>query len=194
MSESVPVFGAWCDSRDPKGPANGVTVFPPKSVEVVGPLVFLAGPIKGSARWQDEAISYLERNAPVLNIASPRKSLDRAADYSENDYIDQVDWESDYLRRAAKEGVIAFFFAKEETHFCDRPFARTTRIEFGEWMAHHELEGTKLVIGFEQGFDGDKYIRHRLQTMPGIQIGESLEAMLDMVIDAALLGSTSRSA
>lgn len=183
MSEPVPVYGSWFDSRDPKGPKNGVTVFPPKSIEVDGPLVFLAGPIKGSARWQDEAISYLERNAPVLSIASPRKSLDRAADYTESDYISQVDWESHYLRVAAKQGVILFFFAKEETHYCDRPFARTTRIEFGEWMAHHELEGTRLVVGFEEGFDGDKYVRHRLQDYPKVPIGETLNEALDMVID-----------
>jgi hypothetical protein len=124
-------------------------------------------------------------NAPWLNIASPRRFLDRAADYNEHDYISQVDWESHYLRVAAEQGVVFFFFAKEETHYCDRPFARTTRIEFGEWMAHHELKGIRLVVGFEEGFDGDKYIRHRLQTLPGVPIGESLTEALDLVINLA---------
>jgi hypothetical protein len=147
-------------------------------VEVDGLLLFLAGPIKGSARWQDEAIAFFRREMPGVNIASPRKSLDRAADYTEQDYIDQVDWETHYLRRAAERGIIVFFFAKEEAHDCNRPYARTTRIEFGEWMAHHELEGAQLVVGFEKGFDGDKYIRHRLQDFPRVPIGECLEDTL----------------
>jgi hypothetical protein len=161
----------------------GEIVFPPKLTELTGPTVFLAGPIKGSERWQDMAIEYLAKNAPYLNIASPRRALDRAKDYTENDYISQVDWESHYLRVAANTGVILFWFAKETTHYCERPFARTTRIEFGEWLAHHDLEGTELVVGFEEGFDGDKYIRHRLQNFPKIAIAENLDEALQYVIN-----------
>ncbi len=157
-------------------------IFPPEMVEVEGALAFLAGPIKGSARWQDEAISYLQRKIPILNVASPRRNLDQANDYSEKDYISQADWESHYLRRAAMRGVIIFFFAKEETHYCDRPFARTTRIEFGEWIAHHEIDGTNIVVGFEEGFDGDHYIRHRLKSLPNVPIGENLEDTLEKAI------------
>ncbi len=157
-------------------------IFPPEIVEIKGALAFLAGPIKGAARWQDEAIAYLQREVPVLNIASPRRSLDRTGDYTEQDYISQIDWESHYLRRAATCGVIVFFFANEETHYCDRPFARTTRIEFGEWMARHELNGTNLVVGFEEEFDGDGYIRHRLMSLPNIPIGDGLEDTLEKVL------------
>lgn len=157
-------------------------IFPPKMVEIEGALAFLAGPIKGSARWQDDAIAYLQREVPALWIASPRRSLDRAADYTEHDYLSQADWEYQYLRRAAMRGVIIFFFAKEKTHYCDRPFARTTRIEFGEWMAHHEFNGTNIVVGFEEGFDGDKYIRHRLKSLPNVPIGENLEDTLEKAV------------
>lgn len=165
--------------------SEGIVVFPPQMIEITGTLAFLAGPIKGAERWQDEAIDYLQKEAPWLNVASPRLSLDRAKDYSEDVYISQVDWETHYLRRAAMRGVIAFWFAKEQEHFCDRPFARTTRIEFGEWMAHHELTGAKVVVGFDPEFDGDKYIRHRLQAIRSIPIGETLQEMLDLVIKAA---------
>jgi len=160
----------------------GQIVFPPKMIELLGPTVFLAGPIKGSERWQDKAIEYLSQKAPNLNIASPRRSLDRAKDYTENDYISQVEWESHYLRQSAKNGVILFWFAKETTHYCERPFARTTRIEFGEWMAHHDIEGIKLVVGFEAGFDGDKYIRHRLKNYPEVKVAEKLQTALDFAI------------
>lgn len=161
----------------------GQILFPPKMISLLGPTVFLAGPIKGSERWQDEAIKYLSQKAPDINIASPRKSLDRAKDYTENDYIIQADWESHYLRQSANNGVILFWFAKETTHYCKRPFARTTRIEFGEWMAHHELEGTNLVVGFETSFDGDKYIRHRLKDYPKVKVAEKLRDALDLVIE-----------
>lgn len=167
---------------------KGIVVFPPKLTDINGDLAFLAGPIKGSARWQDEAIDFLQAEAPWLSIASPRRMLDRRGDYTEEDYISQIDWEPHYLRRAADQGVVSFFFAKEETHFCERPFARTTRIEFGEWLAHHELSGTKLVVGFEDGFDGDKYIRHRLQSFPQIPVGETLEEMLQKVISSCQTG------
>jgi len=161
---------------------QGLVILPPNLEKPVGALIFLAGPIKGSEKWQEEAISYLQKLAPEINIASPRKRLDREVIFTEEDYISQIDWETVYLQRAAEKGAIIFWFAKEAIHYCDRPFARTTSIEFGEWMAHHEHLGSKIVVGFEKGYKGDRYIRQRLKSCPDIPIRETLQETLDEAI------------
>ncbi len=161
---------------------KGIVITPPNLNKPVGNLIFLAGPIKGSDRWQEKAISYLQKICPEINIASPRKRLDREENFTEEDYIGQIDWETTYLRRAAEQGVILFWFAKEVIHYCERPFARTTSIEFGEWMAHHEHLGSKVVVGLEKGYKGDRYILQRLKSFPNIPVRRTLKETLDEAI------------
>lgn len=171
---------------------SGQIVFPPHFVDVEGEGSFLAGPIKGTEfRWQDAAIQYIQEHAPWLNVFSPRRSVDRAKDYTKVMYNEQIAWETEYLKRAAFEnGVVVFWFAKEEVHYCERPFARTTRIEFGRFFAYHEIFGIKIVVGIEEGFDkgpederdGADYIRELLKDHPDIPICDTLEETLDMAI------------
>jgi len=133
-------------------------VTPPDCPTLAGPVVFLAGPIQGASDWQAEAVRLLGAIAPHLNVANPRR------DYLPGDFVydAQVDWETRHLRRAAADGVILFWLAREAVHDCGRAYAQTTRFELAEWKVRHERDGVKLVVGIEDGFTGAKYIRRRL--------------------------------
>lgn len=147
-------------------------ISPPDRPPIIGPLVFLAGPIQGAPPWQAEAIRLLTETAPHLHIANPRR------DYrpGEFEYDAQVDWETHQLRRAAADGVILFWLAREAAHDCGRAYAQTTRFELAEWKVRHERDGARLVVGIEDGFSGARYIRRRLgQDCPAIPLCARLE-------------------
>lgn len=144
---------------------------PPTYSELVGPVVFLAGPIQGAPLWQLDAAKLLRERMPDLHVANPRR------DYlpGEFEYDAQVDWETLLLRRAADNGVILFWLAKEEIHSCNRAYAQTTRFELAEWKVRHERDGAKLVVGINAEFTGAKYIRRRFtQDCPAVPICASL--------------------
>jgi hypothetical protein len=161
---------------------SGKLILPPNYLEVEGPMIFLAGPIQGAYKWQDEAIKIIQSSAPELHIASPRR------DYLDEGFLyeQQVDWETHYLRRAAKEGAVMFWLAKEFEHDCERAYAQTSRFELGEWKVKHELEGVKLVVGIEEGFTNARYIRRRMsQDCLDVPICGSLEETCKKAIKAA---------
>jgi hypothetical protein len=161
----------------------GVLVRPPVYLDLNGPLVFLAGPIQGAADWQDDAISYLTRQAPGLSIASPRRSYPPGT----FEYGVQVDWETHHLRRAAQQGVILFWLAAEKEHDCTRSYAQTTRFELAEWKVRHERDGVRLVVGIEEEFSGARYIRRRFgQDCPAVPILSSLEDACRRAIETIL--------
>lgn len=151
---------------------NEHVLIPPEIIEAQGPVVFLAGPIQGAQDWQSEAINIIQTIDPAIIIASPRRqSLDDAFDPGK-----QIDWETHYLRRAGKNGVILFWLAKEFEHDPARAYAQTSRFELAEWKVRHECDGAKLVIGIEKGFTGAKYIKRRFsQDCSEVPILDSLE-------------------
>lgn len=125
--------------------------------EVKSPIIFLAGPIQGTYDWQTTASGIIHTKRPDIIIASPRREY-LPGDF---DYTEQVNWETAHLKRAGEQGAILFWLAKEMDHDCNRAYAQTTRAELFEWKVRHERDGSKLVIGIEDGFSGAKYIRTR---------------------------------
>lgn len=155
----------------------GRIIIAPDLVEVEGPVVFLAGPTMSSTHWQDQAIALFQRMDAGIHIASPRRPVDTERDFDERMYNEQVDWETRYLRRAGKNGVVLFWLARESVHRCERAHAQTTRFELAEWKEYHRREGAGLVVGIEEGFTGARYIRRRFaQECPGVPICATLEA------------------
>jgi hypothetical protein len=164
---------------------KGIVFDAPEIVEVIGPLIFLAGPIQGAPPWHDEAISILHEIDESVSIASPcrrKTKLDRSSfsgpskEFTSEMYNEQVDWETRYLNQAAKNGVIIFWLAKEERHICARAYAQTSRFELGEWKERSRWTKAKLVVGVEKGFTNERYIRRRLaQDCPDIKIADTLE-------------------
>lgn len=128
--------------------------------------IFLAGPIQGVTPWQDKAIAMLDTNSSDYKIANPRRS-DKTWEFQ---FDIQVDWETHHLNTSSENGVILFFLAKETEHDCNRSYAQTTRFELGEWVrAHRDGYCPNLVIGFEEGFTGARYIKRRLATDPRLR-------------------------
>jgi hypothetical protein len=149
-----------------------MVIQPPDHPTVDGPVIFLAGPIQGAANWQTEATKIIASLSQSVSIANPRR------DYLDGEFVynAQVDWETAFLRRAAQRGVVMFWLAKEEEHIHERAYAQTTRFELAEWKVRHESDGTKLVVGIEDGFTNARYIRRRLsQDCPDVQILNSLK-------------------
>ena len=62
-------------------------ILPPNYREFDEPLIFLAGPIKGAPRWQNEAIKILEKLSSEIVIASPSWRID------EKYFGDNKNWE-----------------------------------------------------------------------------------------------------
>jgi hypothetical protein len=153
---------------------TGKILLPPQyDNNLEGNLVFLAGPIQGTWDWQSAAIQYFQKNAPELNIASPRRN-DSSWKFN---YNEQVDWETTHLNKAAQTGVILFWMAKETQHDCKRAYAQTTRFEFAEWKTKYQFDkNIKLAVGVEEGYTGAKYIQRRMsQDCTEITICNSLE-------------------
>lgn len=143
-------------------------LLPPDYQQVTGPLLFLAGPIKGAADWQSQAIAYLHEREPTLTIASPRtvRATDAySATFSEDQYIAQAEWEHRHLEQAMWHGLVLFWFAPESQHFCDRAYAQTTRVEFGDALCRASQGQARLVVGGTPEYPGYKYARWRLQRL-----------------------------
>ena len=99
-------------------------------------VVFLAGPIQGAKKWQEEAINIIKSEVPDCVIANPRREYIN----DEFDYNKQVEWETKYLNKASENGVIMFWLAKESIHFCNRSYAQTTRFELAEWKTKYQYD------------------------------------------------------
>jgi hypothetical protein len=148
------------------------TIISPEHIKISGPLIFIAGPIIGADDWQTSAIKIIHDIEPDQWIASPRRK-----NPTENFIFEQqVDWETQYLRRAAKEGIIMFWLATEKMHVEGVDFAQATRFELAEWKLRHERDGVKIVVGIENGFHGAQYIKRRFfQDCPDVQFFSTLE-------------------
>ena len=154
-------------------------LLPPEYQPVTEPLLFLAGPIKGAADWQSQAIAYLHGLEPTLTIASPRtvSATDAySSTFSEDQYIAQAEWEHHHLEHARRHGVILFWFAPEAEHFCNRAYAQTTRVEFGDALCNASQGQAKIVVGGVPEYPGYRYAHWRLKRLlPEVQFFATLE-------------------
>ena len=136
-------------------------LYPPKIEVNDFKIIFLAGPIQGSRDWQAEIINKLKDKLPDnYKIACPRLEYKDG----EFDYNKQVDWETEYLTRAANDGVILFWLANEEQHDSKRSYAQTTRFELATWLERQKANNKiKIFLGVEKDFPGKKYIVKKVE-------------------------------
>jgi hypothetical protein len=123
-----------------------------------GPLVYLSGPIQGTADWHADAIAFLGDIAPELHVASPR-----ARNFTGGPEVHMA-WEQAFIECAALDGVILFWLARETSHRCNRTYAAQIRFELGEWAVKSSIGLARLVVGIERGFTGGPYLQRRLTT------------------------------
>lgn len=152
-------------------------------------LVFLAGPILGAENWQAKAIEHLHRLEPTLSIANPRRETTEKL--SDEEWCYQVEWETNHLRLASVYGGILFWLAPEIDHGCSRPFAKTTRFEFAEWLTHYKYRKIhsperplKIVLGIHDDFPGRDYILHRVfSDCSEFVVATTLEETCQLMVD-----------
>jgi hypothetical protein len=147
------------------------------------PIIFLAGPIQNGPNWQARATKIINDLSSEILVANPRR------EYLDGEFVyeAQVDWETHYLHKAGKNGVVLFWLAVQETPSPERPYAQTTRFEIGEWKTRAELLKEKVVVGFEEGFSNSRYIRRRFSQDAGwVPLLSSLEETCQAAVTLAL--------
>ena len=148
--------------------------------------VFMAGPAQGCQDWQSEFIEKIQNELKNIKsnkdivLCSPRR-LEKPKNFI---YEEQIEWESYHLEKSAKQGLVVFWFAKESEKIEGRSFARTSRVEIGEWMAKGQtIPGFKMIVGYEKGFDGFEYIEERLKKIDSqFEMSTNKNDMIDEVI------------
>lgn len=159
---------------------------PPEVVDVEGDVVFLGGPIQGAPDWQSEAIDIIHGLDSGLVVASPRKNYPVGTFVYEN----QVDWETHFLNRAARHGVIMFWLAGQVSETPGRAYGQTSRFELGEWKQEYQNGDVNLVLGLEEGYGNAKYIRRRFgQDCPDVPILDSLHETCKKTVEILNKGS-----
>lgn len=152
-----------------------------------GPLVYLAGPIQGAVNWQAEAIDHLGFIAPDLHVACPRARNFRGGPEP------HLTWERAFAARAARDGVVLCWLARETAHRCNRAYAAQTRFELGDWAARAQRGEARLVVGIERGFTGGPYLARRFALdYPQVALCRSLRQTCAVAAELAN-GSTGRS-
>lgn len=159
---------------------------PPTMTCPSGALAYLAGPIQGAMNWQAEAIEILGDLAPELHVASPRaKDFKGGAEKF-------LAWEQQALVRAAADGVVLFWLAKETKHHCSRTYAANARFELGELAVKAGTGLMSVVVGIEQGFPGGKYLQRRLTlSYPQIPICRTLRQTCAVAAERACIDTLS---
>lgn len=164
-------------------------------IEPTEKVIFLAGPIQGAPLWHDQLQYQLDRFSGNLTICSPKRLAGK--EKSRLGYQAQVQWETDHLNLAAQQGVIIFWWANQaykvyENTFwqwcpglrTERHYAKTTRIEWGEWKAKHDLVGCKVILGLDTKWVDERYLTTRLQQDGSqIPIVYSLEDMAKKIVE-----------
>ena len=158
-------------------------LLPVRDPDVEGPVVFLGGPIQGADDWQAEAINRMHLDPLMGHVTYVNPRSTPAGDQPVNvdfHYEGQVDWESRWLNRASQKGVVMFWMAPEDNHFCHRAYGQTSRWELAEWKERlkgtHPWPGPPLVVGIDPGFPGGRYMRLRLsQDLPHLRVLSTLE-------------------
>jgi len=149
-------------------------------------VVFLAGPIQGAPEWQEEFIGKIQNELKDIKlnkniiICSPRR-LEKSKNFN---YDEQVEWESYYLNKASKQGMIIFWLPKEKEKIEGRTYAQTTRFEIGEWWAKGQnIKDFKIVVGAQKKFDGQTYIIKKFSdTYPKFKLNTNIEDMIDEIV------------
>lgn len=151
--------------------------------------VFMAGPATGCESWQEEFLDKLQKELKDIKtnknivLCTPRR-LEKPKNFV---YEEQIEWESYYLNKAATQGFIVFWFAKETEKIPGRSFARTSRFEIGEWFSKGQtIPGFKMIVGRENGFEGFEYIENRLKSVdekfvPNTNKKEMIEEIVETI-------------
>lgn len=161
---------------------------------ITKPLIFLAGPIRGAPKWQDEAAKIILNKEPLATIASPTRRINEnlqkyLAEGTENYFERQRAWERHYLDLASKRGTIMFWLPGEAEHKCEKAYGAMTRIELGQWMTNYRHDNSiRFCVGSDGKFSELGTILYDLKLdAPDKKVFGTLEETCEEAIQLALL-------
>ena len=146
--------------------------------QITGPLVFIAGPIKGGGDWQEKACDLLAKSIPNAHIAVPcrwgpnHRLYQYKLDSDQNDgFPRQSTWEHYYLKwccdlNRRKRGCAVLYLpceSKTTPRTDGQPYARDTYGEIARWSMYAALTGGRIFVGAEEGFPGLSVIIENLR-------------------------------
>lgn len=145
----------------------------PSQEEADMAIFFLMGPDFGGGGWQRQmygrlcyqaqqhALSHWVAAIPCRYEETDPMAVHLHSRAQKNAYKYQLEWERDYIKRAAstaRQGCVLSWLPEEsstEPRMDGEPYARDTRGEIGEirgWMLHDR--SIRFVLGGEEGFRG----------------------------------------
>ncbi len=157
------------------------------------PIIFLGGPIRGAANWQDEAALKILKKYPEIFVISPRRGIRPEIEKylvrgEENHFSRQRAWERHYLNLASKKGTIMFWLPKEVEHKCEKSYGAMTRMELGQWMTNYKNDKKiSFVIGSDGEFSEIDTIKYDLLLdAPDKKVFETLEEAIEEALRIVL--------
>lgn len=203
--------GALAAAQEAYFKSLGIVLKPCTYEEVQGPLVFIEGPISGARDYHSQAIGFIRRKNPSINIVSPR------SDPGTPDMgLAASDWEHYFIEKALKlkNGVVfvclvlpnRLLFWEWLKVLCtmgiSRPYAQTTRFELGEAVTFHRIMAERgvrvnVVVYFEEKevtlfgtllfkkrFPNSHYLEHTIRKKaPGVHIHKNFDAACLKVVE-----------
>lgn len=166
-----------------------------------GPLIFLAGPVRGGGDWQYQAYTEIEQQLDHFEVAIPMRYekdypghplLGKQAPSTSGSPVfpRQLAWENYYMRRASKHGCLMFWLAfesEEHPHPGPEPFAMDSRREIGKWTAYLEHNPElKVVVGADPRFYGLDQIQRELNDTLGDGLHFPIHSTLEDTVRAAV--------
>ncbi|PWU05346.1 MAG: hypothetical protein C5B51_14775 [Terriglobia bacterium] len=147
------------------------------------PVIFLAGPLKTSSNWQDDAVDVLFSLEKNLSIVSPRKGVrEGIANYivSGDDYFFPRPraWERHYLDVASREGAVMFWLPGEAMHNHIKVYGAMTWFELGHCIADlRRGNNPRFCIGSDGHFPEIDILQYDLSIeAPEMSIKKTLDA------------------
>lgn len=158
----------------------GLVIEPEGVIPTDGTLIFLGGPIQGAPNWQRLAVKIIHSLDAEIHIANPHQRVFRG------DHNANSDWEHACQVRAAKDGAVLFWMARESKHRCDRCYGHSSRYHLGEWAARSKDASVSIAVGLEPGFTGEQHLRHRLaEDYPNIPVCRTLRQTCAVAVELA---------
>lgn len=156
--------------------------------------IFLAGPILGAGDWQSEADVHIRNfaakaNVSNLSIFNPRRpEFTDLKDFDDTTFYQQVDWEHTHLASAHNQGVRLFWLAKQTIPMPHRSYGLTTMFELGEAIgdiiAKSQNPASKIIVGIEEGFTNEKYLRYTIaKKSPTVILASTLKETCQQTIN-----------
>lgn len=166
--------------------------------DIVEPLFYLAGPIRGGGDWQYQGYQELASRLPQFTVAIPSRYESGHPLHSQQlsglagIFERQTLWERNYMESAAVSGCLIFWLPNESKAAPreDGHYGRDTLGELGEWrgrlMSNNRSATLSVVIGAESEFPGlSQIITNYVAGLGGFHFYDTLSATIEAAIAQA---------